>query len=218
MPTKRMTTIRRRYINDDWCYQVFADNLPQDRDSSPFVPWTKLPPEVMCLISLCLMGLQEGLKPIAADEWQVPSRALESWTNSTRETADQIAYMERDFRFEETKVKLVAASLPAEYEIRVEMCSDPDQASKSWIETGFTVIGRVDTVLRGDGEPPERPAVMQARQVGATAVLYNLWPVKLKAIKRLPDQSIELASILADPPKKLRQDGFYVVKAIFLRK
>jgi hypothetical protein len=217
MRTKSMTTIRRRYINDDWCYQIFSDNHPQDRDTYPFVPWTKLPPEVMCLISLCLMGLQEGLEPIAADEWQVPSRALASWINSTRETPYQNAYMEHDFRYEETKVKPVAAPLSTECEIRVEMCSDPDQASKGWIEKEFKVIGRVDAVLRGNGEPPERPAVAQARRVGATVVLYNLWPVKLKAVKRLPDQSIKLASLLADPPKKLRPDGFYVVKAIFLK-
>lgn len=47
-------------------------------------------------------------------------------------------------------------------------------------------------------------------------MLYNLWPARLKAVKRLPDESIELASLLADPPKMLRPNGFYVVKAIFL--
>ena len=217
MRTKSMTTIRRRYVNGDWCYQILPDNHPQGRDTFPFRPWTELSPEVMCLISLCLMGLQEGLEPIAPDEWQVPSRALGSWANSGRENARQNVYMRNSFRYEEGEAQPASVPLSANCEIVLKMCSDPDQASEDWIRKGFKVIGRVDAVLRGDGEPPERPAVAQARQVGATVVLYNLWPAKLTAIKRLANESIDLASLLADPPKRLRSDGSYVVKAIFLR-
>ncbi|WP_296952478.1 hypothetical protein [uncultured Massilia sp.] len=212
-----MTTIRRRYVNDDWCYQILPNNRPEDRDTLPFVPWTKLPPEVMCLISLCLMGLQKDLEPVAPDEWKIPSRALETWETSSQQAAHENAYMEHDFRYNETEASPATVPPSADHEIRIDMTSDPDRASKDWISKGFKIIGWVDAVCRGDGEPPERPAIARAKQVGATAVLYNLWPAKLRAIKRLPDKSIDLASLLADPPKKLRPNGFYVVKAIFLR-
>jgi hypothetical protein len=217
MRTKGMTTIRRRHVDGDWCYQIIPDDHLQDLDTSAFTPWTELPPEVMCLISLCLMGLQEGLEPTAPDEWRVPSRALKSWASSGRDTARQNDYMKDSFRYEESGTQFTSAPLSTDCEIMLEMCTDPDQASRDWICKGFKVIGRVDAVLRGDGEPPERPAVAQARQVGATVVLYNLWPAKLKAVKRRPDESIDLATLLADPPTRIRSNGSYVVKAVFLR-
>ncbi len=217
MRTKRMATIRRRYVNDGWCYQILPDNRPDDRDAFPFVPWTKIQPEVMWLITLCECGLQENIEPVAPDEWQVPLRELEKCETSGREAAHETDYMEQDFQYNKTEASPAIIPLSADHDVRLEMASDPDEASKDWVSKGFKIIGWVDAVRRAYVELPDRQAIARAKQVGATVVLYNMWPAKLRAIKRLPDESIDLASLLADPPKKLRPDGFSVLKAVFLR-
>jgi hypothetical protein len=217
MRKKSMTTIRREYINGEWCYQVVPDDFNLDPLASQFVPWTKVPPEVMVLIRMCEMGLQDNIEIISANEWRVPSQTLKSWIQSQRDLEEQKSSFERHFRLERTELPGNEMTPLLDSDVRTELCDDLDQECITWIKQGFQIIGRVDVSDRGNSQSPLTPAIALARRIGATVILFKLWPAKLRAIKRLDDDSIDLVPLLADPPSRIRPGGFYVIKTAFLK-
>lgn len=101
-------------------------------------------------------------------------------------------------------------------DIRVLMSTRLDQEVAQKREEGFELVGSVEFAAKGDcGVAAE--ASDQAARVGASLVLFSIWPAKFRAIKRLPDGSIDLAAVLADPPAALTPKGYFVLKAAFLR-
>jgi hypothetical protein len=83
-------------------------------------------------------------------------------------------------------------------------------------EMGFEIVGWAEFYAKGNHGVGAK-ASEQAASVGASLVLFGLWPAKLRAIKHLPDGSIDLAAVLADPPATLSPKGYFVTKAVFLR-
>jgi len=113
----------------------------------------------------------------------------------------------------------VAVERPAStstQDVQVLMARDLDREVSEQCDGGFEVIGQCEFVAKGFiGVGAE--ARMQAEQVGATVVLFSLWPAKLRAVKRLGDGSIDLAAVIADPPASMSPKGHYVLRAAFLR-
>ena len=106
-----------------------------------------------------------------------------------------------------------AASLE---DIQVLMSKDLGKDLKAWEERQYERIGTVEFVGKGNlGIGTE--ARTQAKTVGATVVLFRLWPAKLKAIRRTEDGSIDIDAVVADPPAGLSPRGYYVLRAAFLR-
>ncbi len=106
-----------------------------------------------------------------------------------------------------------ADSIP---EAQVQMARDLDSEVSEYREQGHEVVGWCEFVGKGFlGVGAE--ARDQAKQVGATVVLFGLWPAKLRAVKYREDGSIDLAAVAADPPAALSPKGHYVIRAAFLR-
>lgn len=101
-------------------------------------------------------------------------------------------------------------------DIRVLRSNRLDQEVATKCAQGFEIAGWAEFAAKGDcGIAAE--AADQASRVGACLVLFSFWPAKLRAIKYLPDGSIDLAAVLADPPAALTPKGYFVTKAAFLR-
>lgn len=101
-------------------------------------------------------------------------------------------------------------------EVQVLMSKDLDSDIKEWQEKELELIGRAEFAGKGNhGVGVE--ACAQAVRVGATLVLFSLWPAKFRAIKHLADGSIDMAAVLADPPAYLSPKGYFVLKAVFMR-
>lgn len=109
------------------------------------------------------------------------------------------------------------ASVPVERDdIRVLMSTRLDHEVAEKCGEGFELVGWSEFSAKGDcGLGFE--ARDQAAKVGASLVLFSLWPAKFRAIKHLPDGSIDLAAVLVDPPAALTPKGYFVTKAAFLR-
>ena len=96
------------------------------------------------------------------------------------------------------------------------MARDLEGETSEYCERGHEVVGWCEFVGKGFmGVGAE--ARHQAAQVGATVVLFGLWLAKLRAVKYRDDGSIDLASVVADPPAGLSPKGQYVLRAAFLR-
>jgi hypothetical protein len=101
-------------------------------------------------------------------------------------------------------------------DIRVLRSNQLEQEVATKCAQGFEVAGWAEFAAKGDcGIAAE--AADQASRVGACLVLFSFWPAKLRAIRYLPDGSIDLAAVLADPPAALTPKGYFVTKAAFLR-
>ena len=100
-----------------------------------------------------------------------------------------------------------------ELQMSKDLSADLDRRRNS----GFIPIGISEFVGRGNiGVGFE--ARTQAARVGASLVLFRLTPAKLRAIRRGPDGTIDIASVLADPPAYMSPRGYFVVQSYFLTK
>jgi len=101
-------------------------------------------------------------------------------------------------------------------DIQVLISNDLQSDMRAWEEKHFERIDAVEFVAKGShGVGAE--ARTQAQSVGATLVLFSLWPAKLRSIRKAADGSIDIASVIADPPAGLSPRGYYVLQAVFLR-
>jgi hypothetical protein len=101
-------------------------------------------------------------------------------------------------------------------DVQIAMTKDIARDQKLWEEKQYQRIGSVEFVAKGNLSVGVA-ARAQASAVGATLVLFSLWPAKLKAIRRKDDGSIDIDAVIADPPASLSPRGYYVVRAAFLR-
>ncbi|MEO8023320.1 hypothetical protein [Polaromonas sp.] len=106
-----------------------------------------------------------------------------------------------------------AISIP---DVQVQMARDLDSEVSEYLERDQEVVGWCEFVGKGFLGVGEE-ARAQAKQVGATMVLFSLWPAKLRAVKYRENGSIDLGSVVADPPAALSPKGHYVLRAAFLR-
>jgi hypothetical protein len=101
-------------------------------------------------------------------------------------------------------------------DIQVLMSTRLDHEVAEKCAQGFELLGWAEFAEKGDcGVGAE--ASDEAARVGASLVLFSIWPAKFRAIKHLPDGSIDLAAVLADPPAALTPKSYFVLKAAFLR-
>lgn len=101
-------------------------------------------------------------------------------------------------------------------EAQVLMASDLEGEISEYCQRGHEVVGWCEFIGKGSmGVGAE--ARCQAMQVGATVVLFGIWPAKLRAVKYREDGSIDLTSVVADPPAGMSPKGHYVLRAAFLR-
>ena len=96
------------------------------------------------------------------------------------------------------------------------MSKNLPQDAEEWRRQGFETIGFSEFAAKGNlGVRQE--VIAQAMTVGASVVLFRIWPAKFRSIKYLPNGLIDMDGVLADPPRSRTPSGYYVIKAIFLR-
>lgn len=101
-------------------------------------------------------------------------------------------------------------------DVQVAITKDIARDQKSWEEKQYQRIGSVEFVAKGNLSLGAA-ARTQASLVGATLVLFSLWPAKLRSIRRKEDGSIDIDAVVADPPAGLSPRGYYVLRAVFMR-
>ena len=88
--------------------------------------------------------------------------------------------------------------------------------SASWEQQGFGPIGWCEFTEKGNRMGISHLAREQAASVGASVVLFQFTPAKVRSIQKGPDGRIDMLRVLADPPAGLSPRGTYVVQAVFL--
>ena len=100
-------------------------------------------------------------------------------------------------------------------DIKVLISRNLDREIELWMNKGFFRLGSAEFVAKGS-QSVGAPAREQASLVGATVVVFNTIPAKLKSIIKNEDGSINIPAVIADPPISKSPRGYYVVKAVFL--
>jgi hypothetical protein len=88
---------------------------------------------------------------------------------------------------------------------------------KKWQRKGCYRIGSSEYVERGNRMGISHDARAHALAIGASVVVVESTPAKLRAIRRTAKGTIDMATVLADPPAVATPRGYYVVRAIFMR-
>jgi|SRR5882757_3431583 len=116
----------------------------------------------------------------------------------------------------DSSVMLIFRGKPVpQNDIQVLISRDLEYDLVQWVGPDYARIGTAEFVARGSQGIGEE-ARLQAALVGASVVLFQTTPAKLRAIRRRPDGSIDLSSVLGNPPASLSPRGYYVVRALFL--
>jgi hypothetical protein len=88
-------------------------------------------------------------------------------------------------------------------DIQVLISRDLEYDLVQWVGPDYARIGTAEFVARGSQGIGEE-ARLQAALVGASVVLFQTTPAKLRAIRRRPDGSIDLSSVLAKLTRQRR--------------
>jgi hypothetical protein len=102
-----------------------------------------------------------------------------------------------------------------EHLVQVLHSHDIDESVREWIEKGYVELGRSEFVGRGQ-EHVGPAARAQAAAIGASVVLFRPIVAKLRSIKRRGNGTIDIASVLADPPAHMSPRSYFVSQAAFL--
>ncbi len=81
---------------------------------------------------------------------------------------------------------------------------------------GFAILGLADVISKANAPLAEEKMAEQARSVGASLVLFCIWPAKLKSIRREKNGEIDLWGVVNDPPASFSPRSYSVVRAVFL--
>jgi hypothetical protein len=85
-----------------------------------------------------------------------------------------------------------------------------------WEKAGFVRLGTADAVIRNDLMGYWHIIAYTAFAVGATLIIFQGTPAKLRKIRRLDDGHIDMDAVYADPPVQLSPRGSSVIQAVFL--
>jgi hypothetical protein len=88
--------------------------------------------------------------------------------------------------------------------------------SVHWERQAHVRLGSCEFVEKGSRMGISYLAREQAASVGASIVLFQFTPAKVRAIRRGEDGRIDMSSVRADPPASLSPRGTYVVQAVFM--
>lgn len=97
-------------------------------------------------------------------------------------------------------------------------CSTHDLSASvdQWEEKGFIKLGSSDTVGKNDAVGFSHLLGHAAAAVGATLVVFEATPAKLRSIHRDADGRVDMDQVRADPPVSLSPRGSSVTQAVFL--
>ena len=113
----------------------------------------------------------------------------------------------------QVKQHLEAAAVQTQYTHHTQ---DIEDAVMQWGLKGYRRVGSSEFVDRGNRMGVSHDARRQSAAVGASLVLFQFTPAKLRAIRRGIDGTIDMKAVRADPPAGLSPRGYYVTKAVFL--
>jgi hypothetical protein len=108
------------------------------------------------------------------------------------------------------------SSLIPEDIVQVRYSQDLAAEVKKSEKQGYRRMGSSEFVDRGNRMGVSNDARLHAAAIGASLVLFSSIPAKLRAIKRRRNGTIDISSVLADPPAAPSPRGYYVVQAAFL--
>ncbi len=101
-------------------------------------------------------------------------------------------------------------------DVKVRYSQDLAGDLKAWENDGYKRIGSAEFVDRGNRMGISREASAQGAAVGASLVIFQATPAKLRAIRRDASGAIDMSPVLADPPTSASPRGYYVIHAVFL--
>jgi len=93
---------------------------------------------------------------------------------------------------------------------------DLDADLAKWRRKSYVSLGFSDVVGKAGEMGFSSQLEEQAARVGAQAVLFCIWPAKLRAVKRLPTGEIDLEAIAEDQPSSFSPRSYGVTRAYFL--
>jgi hypothetical protein len=93
---------------------------------------------------------------------------------------------------------------------------DLEASVAKWEAAGFVKLGASDAVIRNDLMPLSHIIAFTGFAVGATLIVFQLIPAKLRRIRRMNDGHIDMDMIRSDPPAQLSASGSSVMQAVFL--
>ena len=91
-----------------------------------------------------------------------------------------------------------------------------DADLSKWERDGYSCVGLADTVSRAGEQGVSRRLQEQAARVGAVAVLFCVWPAKVRSVRREANGEIDLDAVVADPPASFSPKSYAVTRALFL--
>ncbi|HZZ90912.1 MAG TPA: hypothetical protein VFE23_00010 [Usitatibacter sp.] len=104
--------------------------------------------------------------------------------------------------------------MAARPELIVSFDLDADLAKRR--RQGYFSLGFSDVLARAGELGFSNLLEDQAARVGAQAVLFCIWPAKLKAVARLSNGEIDLEALAADQPSSFSSKSYAVTRAFFL--
>ena len=100
--------------------------------------------------------------------------------------------------------------------IEVRHCIDLEGDLAGLKCEGFQVLGTSEFVERGNRMGISHYARLHASSVGASLVLFQFLPAKLRAVRYLSNGTIDISSVREDPPASLSPRGYFVARSAFL--
>ena len=102
------------------------------------------------------------------------------------------------------------------YDVHFQPTRDIENERATWEQKGYERVGWCEFADKGARMGISHLAREQAAAVGASVVLFQSTPAKVRSIRKGPDGRIDMSLVHADPPASLSPRGTYVVHAVFL--
>jgi hypothetical protein len=95
--------------------------------------------------------------------------------------------------------------------VKCDYTKDLSGTVDKWEEVGFIKLGQSEVVSKNDDMGVSDGLSYTAAAVGASLVVFQITPAKLRAIRRNPDGSIDMDAVRADSPRSFNPSGYSVV-------
>jgi hypothetical protein len=99
--------------------------------------------------------------------------------------------------------------------ITVQFSPTLDADAAKWRRKGYSCIGLSDVVSKAGLQGLSHLLEAQAERVGAQAVLFCIWPAKLRSVRRDERGEIDLDAVVADSPASFSPRSYAVTRALF---
>ena len=107
-------------------------------------------------------------------------------------------------------------AMPQDSHVEVLWSAVLEDELTKWKKAGFAILGLADVLAKANAPLPHEALEEQARSVGASLVLFCIWPAKLRSVQREKNGEIDLWRVVSDPPASFSPRSYSVARAMFL--